>query len=112
DSSEEAPGVRGLGIWQGGGEHFPAAVKAPHVGLNHLEIANGASLLFQNLPSGACVFFTHSYRVPMLPATVAACEYGGKFSAAVEQDSVFGVQFHPEKSGTVGLKLLENFCGI
>jgi glutamine amidotransferase len=112
ESSEEAPGVRGLGIWTGQCEHFPVSVKAPHVGWNQLEIANGSSRLLNGVPSGAFVYFTHSYRVPMLPATVAACEYGGRFSAAVEQDNMFGVQFHPEKSGAVGLKLLENFCGV
>jgi len=112
DSSEEAPDVPGLGIWPGQCERFPAAVKAPHVGWNQLEIRNGASPLLRGIESGAFVYFTHSYRVPLLPATTAECEYGGRFSAAVEQGNVFGVQFHPEKSGAVGLKLLENFCGV
>jgi imidazole glycerol-phosphate synthase subunit HisH len=112
DSSEEAPEVKGLGLWPGQCERFPASVKAPHVGWNQLEIRNGSSRLLRGVGSGAFVYFTHSYRVPLLKSTVAECEYGGKFSAAVEQDNVFGVQFHPEKSGSVGLKLLENFCGL
>jgi glutamine amidotransferase len=58
------------------------------------------------------VYFTHSFRVPLTETTVACCEYGGKFSAAVERDRVFGVQFHPEKSGDVGLKVLGNFCSL
>jgi glutamine amidotransferase len=117
ESSEEASDVHGLGIWPGLCERFPAAVKAPHVGWNQLEIANGvppgrSSRLLQGVPSGSFVYFTHSYRVPLLSATVAECEYGGRFSAAVEQDNLFGVQFHPEKSGAVGLQILENFCRL
>ena len=61
------------------------------------------------MPDGSFVYFTHSYRVPLLSSTAAECEYGGRFSAAVEQDNAFGVQFHPEKSGAVGLKILETF---
>jgi glutamine amidotransferase len=80
------------------------------VGWNQLEIARPSSRLLREVASGSFVYFTHSYRVPLSEATVAQCEYGGKFSAAVEQDNLFGVQFHPEKSGLVGLRLLENFC--
>jgi imidazole glycerol-phosphate synthase subunit HisH len=109
-SSEEAPGIPGLGIWPEQCAHFPQGVKSPHVGWNQLEMNPGTSRLLRNIPSGSFVYFTHSYRVPLLSATVAECEYGGRFSAALEQDRLFGVQFHPEKSGTVGLQLLENFC--
>jgi glutamine amidotransferase len=112
ESSEEAPATRGLSLWPGHCERFPATVKAPHVGWNQLEISGGASRLLQGVPSGAFVYFTHSYRVPLLEATVAECEYGGRFSAAVEQDNLFGVQFHPEKSGAVGLRILDNFCQL
>ena len=111
-SSAEAPGVQGLGIWPGECERFPAEVKSPHVGWNQLDVRKGRSRLLNGIPSGAFVYFTHSFRVPLLEATAAETEYGGKFSAAVERDSLFGVQFHPEKSGVVGLKLLENFCGL
>lgn len=111
-SSEEAPNVAGLGVWHGECEHFPSGVKAPHVGWNQLEIRNGASRLLRGIAPDSYVYFTHSYRVPLLAATVAHCEYGGRFSAAVEQENLFGVQFHPEKSGAVGLKLLENFCTL
>ena len=112
ERSQEAPDVPGLGIWPGECERFPAEVKSPHVGWNQLVIRNDASRLLRNVAPNSFVYFTHSYRVPLLGATVAECEYGGKFSAAVEQDNVFGVQFHPEKSGAVGLKLLENFCQL
>lgn len=111
ESSEEAPEVKGLGLWTGACEHFPVEVKAPHVGWNQLEMRNGSSRLLKGIPAQSFVYFTHSYRVPVIAVTVAETEYGGKFSAVVEQDHLFGVQFHPEKSGVVGLKLLENFCG-
>jgi len=112
EASQEAPNVPGLALWPGECERFPASVKSPHVGWNQIGIRHGASRLLQGIPSDSFVYFTHSFRVPLLAATVAECEYGGKFSAAVEQENVFGVQFHPEKSGAVGLKLLENFCQL
>ena len=111
-SSEEAPDVHGLGLWPGECSRFPSGVKSPHVGWNSLEVRNSASRLLNGVANGAFVYFTHSYRVPLLASTAAECEYGGGFSAAVEQDNVFGVQFHPEKSGTVGLKILENFVRL
>jgi len=111
DSSEEAPGVRGLGVFPGQCSHFPPEVKAPHVGWNQLEVENGSSLL-RGVASGAFVYFTHSYRAPLVAGTVARCDYGGTFSAAVERGHLFGVQFHPEKSGDVGLTILENFCRL
>jgi len=111
-SSEEAPAVEGLGLWPGECSRFPSRVKSPHVGWNSLEILKPASRLLDGVTNGAFVYFTHSYRVPLLAATSAECEYGGGFSAAVEQDNLFGVQFHPEKSGTVGLKILKNFVSL
>ena len=108
-SSEEAPDVTGLALWPGECSRFPSGVKSPHVGWNSLQIRNNASRLLNGVPSGSFVYFTHSYRVPLLGATSAECEYGGGFSAAVEQGNTFGVQFHPEKSGAVGLQILENF---
>ncbi len=111
DSSEEAPGVCGLSVFPGCCTHFPPEVKAPHVGWNQLEIKNGSRLLC-GLSSGAFVYFTHSYRAPLVADTVARCDYGGPFSAAVERGHLFGVQFHPEKSGDAGLRILENFCRL
>ena len=111
-SSEEAPDISGLALWPGECSRFPAAVKSPHVGWNSLQIRNGSSRLLRGVSSGSFVYFTHSYRVPLLSSTSAECEYGGGFSAAVEQENMFGVQFHPEKSGTVGLNILENFCNL
>ncbi len=111
DTSEEAPGVCGLGTFPGACTHFPPEVKAPHVGWNQLEVEEGSRLL-HGVPSGAFVYFTHSYRAPLVAGTVARCDYGGPFSAAVERGHLFGVQFHPEKSGDVGLTILQNFCRV
>jgi imidazole glycerol-phosphate synthase subunit HisH len=111
ESSEEAPATAGLGVLSGRCERFPAAVKSPHVGWNSLTVDSSSKLL-RDVPSSSFVYFTHSFRAPLGDSTVACCEYGGKFSAAVELDHVFGVQFHPEKSGEVGLKLLQNFCAL
>jgi imidazole glycerol-phosphate synthase subunit HisH len=111
DSSVEAPGTHGLGLFAGECVRFPEIVKSPHVGWNSLACHNGSRLL-QGISSGAFVYFTHSYSAPVVNATVARCDYGGEFSAAVEQDNLFGVQFHPEKSGVTGLRILQNFCGL
>jgi len=111
DSSVEAPGTHGLGLFAGECVRFPDIVKSPHVGWNSLACHNG-SRLFQGISSGAFVYFTHSYSAPVVNATVARCDYGGEFSAAVERDNLFGVQFHPEKSGVTGLRILRNFCGL
>ncbi len=112
ESSAEAPATAGLGLWKEVCEKFPGEVKSPHVGWNQLEIRNGSSPLLKGVPSQSFVYFTHSYRVPLLAETVAHSEYGGKFSAVVEKGRTFGVQFHPEKSGPAGLQVLENFCRI
>jgi imidazole glycerol-phosphate synthase subunit HisH len=110
-TSEESPETRGLGLFPGECQHFPAEVKSPHVGWNDLSVRKPSRLL-HGISGGSFVYFTHSYRVPVIDATVAESEYGGAFSAVVERDKVFGVQFHPEKSGAAGLKLLENFCHL
>ena len=111
ESSAEAPGTVGLGLFAGACGRFPESVKSPHVGWNSLVCDNGSRLL-RGIPSGSFVYFTHSYSAPVVKATVARCNYGGEFSAAVEQDNLFGVQFHPEKSADLGLKLLKNFCSL
>jgi imidazole glycerol-phosphate synthase subunit HisH len=110
-SSEEAPATPGAALLAGRCERFPPRVKSPHVGWNSL-LCEGRSVLFRGVPSGSFVYFTHSYRAPVVEATVARSEYGGEFSAAVEKDHLFGVQFHPEKSGRTGMQLLKNFCEL
>jgi imidazole glycerol-phosphate synthase subunit HisH len=111
ESSSEAPGVPGLGLFSGACGRFTESVKSPHVGWNSLTCRESSRLL-RGIPSDSFVYFTHSYSAPVVRATVARCEYGGEFSAAIEQDNLFGVQFHPEKSGAIGLQLLKNFCAL
>jgi imidazole glycerol-phosphate synthase subunit HisH len=108
-SSAEAEGVPGLALWAQQCSGFPREVKSPHVGWNSLELGPKSRLL-RGVAPGSFVYFTHSYRVPLIESTVAECEYGGRFSAVIERENVFGVQFHPEKSGAVGLAILKNFC--
>lgn len=111
DGSEEAPSTAGLGWFHGTCTRFPASVKSPHVGWNSL-VCSSWSRLLQGIPSGSFAYFTHSYRAPVAGVTAARTEYGGDFSAVIERDHLFGVQFHPEKSGSAGLTLLTNFCGL
>jgi imidazole glycerol-phosphate synthase subunit HisH len=117
--STEAPSVRGLGILPGNCERFPSSVKVPHVGWNSIRIENGSrgseargTRLLRGIPDGSFVYYTHSFRPPVVEATVAVTDYGGAFSGAVEQGNVMGVQFHPEKSGEAGMRLLRNFVEL
>ncbi|HEX9256307.1 MAG TPA: imidazole glycerol phosphate synthase subunit HisH [Candidatus Angelobacter sp.] len=109
--STEAPEIPGAALFAGKCLRFPAAVKSPHVGWNQIEVSSGSRLL-KGVSNGAYVYYTHSYRAPVVAETVACTNYGDAFSAAVERDNVFGVQFHPEKSAETGLKILENFCAL
>jgi imidazole glycerol-phosphate synthase subunit HisH len=109
--STEAPETPGAALFAGECSRFPVSVKSPHVGWNQIEVSN-ASRLLKNVSSGAFVYYTHSFRAPVVNETVACTSYGGAFSAAIERDNVFGVQFHPEKSAETGLKILENFCAL
>lgn len=109
--STEAPETRGLGVFPEVCEHFPAGIKSPHVGWNSLELVHESRLL-RDLPTSPHVYFTHSYRAPVVNATVAVTNYGGLFSAVIERDNWMAVQFHPEKSGDIGLKILENFMKV
>lgn len=113
ESSAEAPEERGLGLYPGRVERFPAEVRAPHMGWNELELCDSPSLL-GGLGEHPYVYFAHSYYVPEKVAgerAAAVVEYGVRYAAALEIGSIFGVQFHPEKSGALGQKVVANFLG-
>jgi glutamine amidotransferase len=117
EGSTEAPGTPGLGEFAGMCERFPAVVdgaelKSPHVGWNSLEGVRGDSRLLRGVTDGGFVYFTHSWRAPLVHATAAVTHYGGGFTAAAERGNVMGVQFHPEKSAEVGLRVLGNFLEL
>jgi imidazole glycerol-phosphate synthase subunit HisH len=117
EGSTEAPGVAGLGHFAGRCERFPARfegaeLKSPHVGWNSLEEVRTDSRLLRGVKDGGFVYYTHSWRAPVVEATAAVTAYGGAFTAVVEQGNVMGVQFHPEKSSTVGLQVLKNFLEL
>jgi imidazole glycerol phosphate synthase glutamine amidotransferase subunit len=106
--SDEAPGVAGLGLLPGRVTRFHGVFKVPHVGWSQLEIRRDSKLLRGVAPS-SFVYFCHSYYGPVTEETTAATEYGPVFAAVVEMENISAVQFHPEKSGEIGLKVLKNF---
>jgi glutamine amidotransferase len=120
EGSDEAPGLPGLGLLEGAcirlpdvnGHHLdgtPASLlKVPHVGWNSLSQPR-ASGLMAGVAQDAQVYFTHSYVAPLTPATVAVTSYGVPFASAIQFGRIAGVQFHPEKSGDVGLRILRNW---
>lgn len=110
--SSEAPDQPGLAAFPEQCTRFPEGQeKVPHVGWNALDVQPNSRLL-QDVSSGAHVYFTHSYRAPVMANTSATTTYIEPFSAAVERGNIFGVQFHPEKSGDTGLTILRNFLSI
>ena len=116
ETSEESPDARGLGHFKGVIRRIPAGVKHPQMQWNCLDRRpNTESGLLAGLDEHPWMYFVHSYAPDIGVETVATCEYGGTVAAAAEQDNVWGVQFHPEKSSTAGLALLANFvdrCGV
>jgi glutamine amidotransferase len=115
EGSDEAPEVRGLGLMAGRITRLrgdaEARLKVPHVGWNALEVQRPGRLL-AGLPERAQVYFTHSYAAPVTGTCAASTTHANLFSSAVERDNVFGVQFHPEKSGDAGLQILRNFLTV
>lgn len=115
ESSDETPGVEGLGILKGNILRIPEeeGLKIPHIGWNSLEFPREGRL-FQDLPADPYVYFVHSYYLQAQEPQIvtATCEYGVQIHASVEKNQVFACQFHPEKSGEVGLKILKNFATL
>lgn len=111
ERSEEAPELHGLGVYPGEVKRFPKDARVPHMGWNEL-VSQGSPRLLANLPPRPYVYFAHSYYVPEdigSDKSAALCEYGVRYTAALEAGNVFGVQFHPEKSGSVGQQIVRNF---
>jgi glutamine amidotransferase len=120
ESSDEAPGLKGLGLLPGTcvrlsgsrpGVAGITVVKVPHVGWNGLRLRRDGWIC-EGVRDGAQVYFTHSYVAPITSDSIAVTEHGGEFASVVERGRVAGVQFHPEKSGEVGLRILRNFLEL
>jgi glutamine amidotransferase len=112
EKGEEAGGARGLGVLPGTIARLPGSVKLPHIGWSRVRAAPGCPPLLRPL-DGEYVYFAHSYAAPAdAPGVALLCEHGRPYCAALAQGSLFGVQFHPEKSQKVGLALLERFVRL
>lgn len=115
EKSEEAPGVEGLSLLEGEILKIPPkeGLKIPHMGWNSLDVKQGAKL-FKGIEESPYVYFVHSYYLKAADETIvsASTEYSTHIHAAVEKDNIFACQFHPEKSSTVGLKMLSNFADL
>jgi imidazole glycerol-phosphate synthase subunit HisH len=108
-SSAEAPGEQGLDLIHENVQALPTNVKSPHIGWNQLRRLR-ESILLREIPEDAYFYFAHSYAAAASePHTAAACDHGFPFAAVLEKDNLMAVQFHPEKSGEVGSRVLRNF---
>jgi imidazole glycerol phosphate synthase glutamine amidotransferase subunit len=110
-SSDEAPDVRGLGLFDGQVQRFPQPARVPQMGWNQLELRRQSRLL-AGLAPNPYVYFAHSYYVPVVEQAAATCTYVNPYTAVLEHGNVFGVQFHPEKSGPLGLQIIRNFVEL
>ena len=111
EGSDEDTEVAGLGVIAGRCRRLPPTLKVPHVGWNSLDIRRPSRLL-SGIASGTQAYFTHSYAADVTPEAVALTTHATEFAAVVETDQLFGVQFHPEKSGTAGVQMLRNFVAL
>ena len=108
EGSEEAPEEQGFGMLEGRVRRFETGARVPHMGWNSLTPLRESKLL-QGTGAEPYVYFANSYYGPVVTATSASCEYGVAFTATVEERNLYGVQFHPEKSGPTGLRIVKNF---
>lgn len=112
ESSEEAPGVAGMGVIKGSVARFKGGLKVPHMGWNSVQMATHSEIL-KGIDDGAYFYFVHSYYpAPEEDVAAARTDYGIDFVSAVERDNLFACQFHPEKSQSIGLQLLSNFVRL
>ncbi len=115
ESSEEAPEQKGLALFPGSVRRFPLHFRCPHMGWNEIVPVPGAmtdSPLFRGLGPKPYFYFAHSYYCPISEATAATCTYEIPYTAVLQSGNVFGVQFHPEKSGPLGLRMVRNFAEL
>ena len=108
EGSDEAPGIAGLGVLSNRVRRFEGVFKVPHIGWSQLEVCRD-NRIFQGVPNGSFAYFCHSYYGPVTKECAAVTEYSQAFASAIEMGSLWAVQFHPEKSGEVGLRVLKNF---
>lgn len=111
ERSEEDPALRGFGLFAGVVRRFPPESRVPHMGWNEI-VPRGGSPILANLGDRPYLYFAHSYYAPVIDATVATCTYTAEYTAVLHKGNVFGVQFHPEKSGPLGLKIVRNFVEL
>ena len=111
ETSEESPDSRGLGVFPGTVKRFTGDIRIPHMGWNSLSAVRATRLL-EGLPKEPYAYFAHSFYVPVMEATAATCTYAQPYTAILERENIFGVQFHPEKSGPVGLQIVKNFLDL
>jgi imidazole glycerol phosphate synthase glutamine amidotransferase subunit len=111
ESGAEAPEQRGLGFFPGHVDRFPLHARVPHMGWNEI-VPRKDSRVLADIGPRPYLYFAHSYFCPVGGYTAATCEYETPFTAVLENGNVFGVQFHPEKSGPLGLKIVRNFVEI
>lgn len=112
ESSAESPQLRGLNLLPGKVWALPSSVKLPHMGWNRI-VTNRESRLLAGTDPNAYFYFAHSYAAPdSSGSATATCFHGASFAAIVEKQNIYGVQFHPEKSGDAGLRLLQNFLRL
>ncbi len=111
EESAEAPGERGLAIFNGKVKRFGEGARVPHMGWNNVDLIKPSKLL-KGLPARPYLYFAHSYFVPVVSQTAAMCTYTVPYTAVLEEGNAYGVQCHPEKSGPLGIAIVRNFVEL